>query len=333
MTPSPDDRPDDLVGRPSRRLIVLLALAVLLLTGVLYALFGTPDALRQAAVPATAPPAIPAHANPQIEAMVTRLAERLKAEPNDAEGWSMLGRSYLVMGKPAEAVQALRKRLALEPKDALAMADLADAVALQQGRRFDGEPEQLLKQAMQADARQPKVLELAGTLAFDRGDFKTAVLHWGTAADVLAAQDPNSRMVLNLRAGIEEAQRRGGLAPVAQASAGPQVSGRIELSPALKAQVKPEDTVMIFARVVDGPRMPIAALRREARELPLDFVLDDKAALNPGLKLSPSMLVIVGVRVSKSGQAGAQAGDLQGFSEPVPVGTKGLRIEINQRVP
>jgi cytochrome c-type biogenesis protein CcmH len=62
-------------------------------------------------------------------------------------------------------------------------------------------------------------------------------------------------------------------------------------------------------------------------------VLDDKAALNPGLKLSPSMLVVVGVRFSKSGQAGAQPGDLQGFSDPVPVGSKGLRIEINQRVP
>lgn len=326
--------PDELVGRPSRRLIVLLALAVLVLTGVLYTLFGTPAALRPVEAPAPPPPVVDAHANPQIEAMVARLAERLKAQPDDAEGWSMLGRSYLVMGKPAEAVQALRKRLALEPKDALAMADLADALALQQGRRFEGEPEQLLKQALLADARQPKVLELAGTLAFDRGDYKTAVARWGTAADVLAAQDPTSRAVLNLRAGIEEAQRRGGLAaPAVAATAGPQVSGRIELSAALKAQVRPEDTVMIFARVVDGPRMPIAALRREARELPLDFVLDDKAALNPGLKLSPSMLVIVGVRISKSGQAGAQPGDLQGFSDPVPVGTKGLRIQVNQRVP
>jgi cytochrome c-type biogenesis protein CcmH len=329
MTPTPDE----LVGRPSRRLIALLALAVLVLTGVLYALFGTPAALREAAAPAPAP-VVDAHANPQIEAMVARLAERMKTQPDDAEGWSMLGRSYLVMGKPAEAVEALRKRLALEPKDALAMADLADALALQQGRRFNGEPEQLLKQALQADARQPKVLELAGTLAFDRSDFKTAVAHWSSAAEVLAAQDPNSRAVLNLRAGIEEAQRRGGLAaPAVAATAGPQVSGRIERSPALQAQVRPEDTVMIFARVVDGPRMPIAALRREARELPLEFVLDDKAALNPGLKLSPSMLVVVGVRVSKSGQAGAQPGDLQGFSDPVPVGTKGLRIEINQRVP
>jgi len=183
------------------------------------------------------------------------------------------------------------------------------------------------------------VLELAGTLAFDRGDFKTAIAHWTLAADTLAATEPASRTVMNLRAGIEEAQRRGGVAPSQpaqpplQASAGPQVSGRIELSPALKGQAGPEDTILIFARVVDGPRMPVAVLRRQVKELPLDFVLDEKAAMNPGLKLSPSMLVTVGARISKSGQAAAQPGDLQGFSEPVPVGTKGLRIEINQRVP
>jgi cytochrome c-type biogenesis protein CcmH len=333
--------PDDLVGRPSRRLTVLLALAVVLLAGVLYATFGTPAALREAAAPtaASSPAVGEAHAAAQIEAMVARLAERMKSQPDDAEGWAMLGRSYLVLGRAADAVQSLRKRLALQPTDALAMADLADALALQQGRRFDGEPEQLLRQALQADPKQPKALELAGTLAFDRGDFKTAVAHWTVAADGLAAAEPQSRALANLRAGIEEAQRRGGLATTApaaqpvQGSAGAQVSGRVELSAALKARVQPEDTVLIFARLVDGPRMPVAVIRRQARELPLDFVLDDSTAMNPGLKLSPSMQVVVGVRVSRSGQAAAQAGDVQGFSQPVPVGTKGLRIELNQVVP
>jgi cytochrome c-type biogenesis protein CcmH len=328
--------PDDLVGRPSRRLTVLLALAVVLLAAVLYAIFGTPAALREAAAPtaASSPAVGEAHAAAQIEAMVARLAERMKTQPDDAEGWAMLGRSYLVLGRAADAVQSLRKRLALQPKDALAMADLADALALQQGRRFDGEPEQLLRQALQADPRQPKALELAGTLAFDRGDFKTAVAHWTLAADGLTAAEPQSRALANLRAGIEEAQRRGGLAatPV-QGSAGAQVSGRVELSAALKARVQPEDTVLIFARLVDGPRMPVAVIRRQARELPLDFVLDDSTAMNPGLKLSPSMQVVVGVRVSRSGQAAAQPGDVQGFSEAVPVGTRGLRIELNQVVP
>jgi cytochrome c-type biogenesis protein CcmH len=326
----------DITGRPSKRLIAGLVATVLLLTAALYALYGTPAALKEAAPAPAPPPVIDAHGNPQIEAMVARLAERLKAEPGDVEGWSMLGRSQLVLGKPAEAVESLRKRLALEPQSALAMADLADALALKQGRRFDGEPEQLLRRALQADPRQPKALELAGTMAFDRADFKAAVAHWTQAVDVLAAAEPNSRAVLNLRAGIEEAQRRGGLAapPAAvTASAGAQVGGRVEVAPALKAQVQPGDTVLIFARVVDGPRMPVAVLRKQASQLPLDFVLDESTAMNPGLKLSPSMQVVVGVRITRSGQAAAQPGDLQGFSAPVPVGTKGLRIEINSVVP
>jgi cytochrome c-type biogenesis protein CcmH len=335
-----DPKPGEITGRPSKRLLAGLAAAMLLLAAVLYALFGTPSALQQPAPAPSPPPVIDAHGNPQIEAMVAGLAERLKAEPGDVEGWSMLGRSYLVLGKPAEAVDALRKRLALEPKSALALADLADARALQQGRRFDGEPEQLLRQALQADPRQPKALELAGTMAFDRGEFKAAVSHWSLAAEVLQAAEPNSRTALNLHAGIEEAQRRGGLSPppaalaaTAGATAGARVSGRIELAPALAASVQPGDTVMVFARVVDGPRMPVAVLRKPAGAWPMSFTLDESTAMNPGLKLSPSMQVVVGVRIGKSGQAAAQPGDLQGFSEPVPVGTQGLRIEVNQRVP
>jgi cytochrome c-type biogenesis protein CcmH len=329
--------------RVSRRFTAGLVLAVLATAAAMYAWVGNPAAVNApAAATAAESPASAAEmaqAQAQFEAMVAKLAERMKTQPDDVEGWSMLGRSQMVLGRPGEAVVSLRKRLALEPKDALAMADLADAITLAQGRRFDGEPEQLLAQALQADPNQTKALELAGTMAFDRNDFKTAAAHWGRAADVLSAADPNSRGVRNLRAGIDEAQRRGGFtaappAPLAQAAtAGAQVSGRIELSPALKAQVQPDDTVLIFARVVDGPRMPVAALRRQAKELPLDFVLDEKAAMSPNLKLSPSMRVTVGVRITKSGQAMAQSGDLQGFSDAVPVGTKGLRIEVNQRVP
>lgn len=320
---------------PSKKLVMLLVLAVLATTAGLYLWVGNPQAIK--AAPAAPSPAVAdAHGNPQIEAMVARLAERLKAEPGDVEGWSMLGRSQLVLGRGDAAVQSLRKRLALEPKDATAMADLADAIAFAQGRRFDGEPEQLLRQALQADPRNTKVLELAGTMAFDRRDYKTAVVHWNSAVQLVASTDPNGPVAMNLRAGIEEAQRRGGLTPppLAQAAtAGAQVSGRIELAAALKSRVQPEDTVLIFARVVDGPRMPVAILKRQAKELPIEFVLDEKAAMNPSLKLSPSMRVTVGVRITRSGQAMAQPGDLQGFSQPVPVGSKDLRIEINQVVP
>ena len=127
-----------------------------------------------------------------------------------------------------------------------------------------------------------------------------------------------------------EAQRRGALAP--QSGVGAQVSGRIVLGRALQAKIKPDDTVFIFARLVDGPRMPVALLKRRAGELPLDFELDENTAMNPTLRLSASMLVVVGARISRSGQAAPQPGDLQGFSQPVPVGSRGLQIVISDTV-
>ena len=257
--------------------------------------------------------------------MVQRLKERLASKPDDAEGWAMLGRSQLVLNQPEQAVAAFRKRSALKPDDADALADLADALALTAGRRFDGEPEQLLARALKLEPRNPKALELSGTMAFDRAQYPQAAAAWQVALAVLGQQNPSA---VNLQAAIAEAQRRGAAAPAA-ATAGAQISGRVVIADALKSRVKPDDTVLIFARLLDGPRMPVAVLKRKASELPLDFQLDESSAMNPGLRLSPSMQVVVGARVSSSGQAMPQAGDLQGFADPVPVGTKDLAITIS----
>lgn len=113
---------------------------------------------------------------------------------------------------------------------------------------------------------------------------------------------------------------------------GAQLSGRVVLAPELASQVKPDDTVFIFARLLDGPRMPVAQLKRRAADLPLTFNLDAAAATNPTLRLSPSMQLVVSARVSRSGQAAPQAGDLWGASPPVPVGTAGLLIEIQRTI-
>jgi cytochrome c-type biogenesis protein CcmH len=118
-----------------------------------------------------------------------------------------------------------------------------------------------------------------------------------------------------------------------QASAAARLAGRIELAPALQARAQPSDTVFIIARIADGPRMPVALLRRKAAELPLSFVLDDKAVTTPTLNLSPSTPLTVTVRISRSGSETAEPGDLQGSAGPVLVGTQDLHIEVNQTVP
>ncbi|MBX3603704.1 MAG: tetratricopeptide repeat protein [Piscinibacter sp.] len=325
--------------RPSKKLIGTLCAFVVVLAGAGYAWFGTPQALT-GNVPQAEAGGAGGHLE-QIAAMIGKLEDRLKTQPDDAEGWSMLGRSYSVLGRYPEAVDAFRKVVALRAGDpptlAQALADQADATAMAAGRRLAGEPEQLIERALQADPKNLKALALAGTIAFDRQDFTRAARLW---QDAVSSAEPGSELARNLEGGIAEARARAGLpatgasgaaAPVAAAS----VSGRITLAAALRDRAAPEDTLFVFARAAGasaGPRPPLAILRKQVKDLPLTFTLDDSMAMNPALRLSSVRQVIVGARISKSGNAIAQPGDLQGLSAPVDVGTSGLAIEIAEPV-
>ena len=111
------------------------------------------------------------------------------------------------------------------------------------------------------------------------------------------------------------------------------VSGTVRLSPKLQALVEPDDMVFIFARPAEGSRMPLAIVRKQVKDLPVAFTLDDSTSMSPAARLSGAQRVIVGARISKSGQAMPQPGDLQGLSEPVKVGTTGLLLEISAQLP
>ena len=283
----------------------------------------------------------------QIAAMVGKLEERLKAQPGDAEGWSMLGRTYTALNRHPEALAAFRKVVALRPQDAQALADLADAIAVANGRSLEGEPEKLIQQAVKLDPDNVKALALAGTIAFNRDDFKTAIDYWQHAVD---RSEPGSDFAQQLQGAVAEARQRAGMPPGAAAVAaatpsqpaaatqgaaavaGAAITGRVTLSAALKDKVAPGDAVFIFARPASGSRMPLAILRKQAGELPLEFKLDDSLAMSPAARLSSAQQVIVGARISKSGNAMPQPGDLQGLSQPVAVGAQGLTIEIAETV-
>ena len=281
----------------------------------------------------------------QVEAMITQLSERMASRPDDLEGWTMLARAYNAVGKPAEAVAAFRKAVALSPKDAGLLADLADALGASQGRSLAGEPAQLIAQALALDPTHPTALWLAGTEAFNRQDHAGAAQIWER---ILARLTPDSPVAAQVRDSINEARKLAGLpalaAPAATAAASSnalaaptaatnaRVSGRVTLSAALAAQASPEDTVFVFARAAEGPRMPLAIVRKQVKDLPLTFSLDDSMAMAPEMRLSNFAQVVVGARISKKGDAIPQPGDLQGQSAPVAVGATGLAIEINQTV-
>lgn len=322
--------------RVSRKLLAGMGVFVLALAAAGYARFGTPSAWKGVPVAQTEEEAGHGNATGQIEAMVGKLEERLKAQPDDAEGWSMLGRSYSALGRYPESVTAFQRVVDMRPKDAQGYADLADAKAMAAGRKLAGEPASLIAKALELDPKNLKALALAGTIAFDNNDFSKAARLWEAA---IASAEPGSELARNLEGGVAEARSRAGLPPASApaanavaAATGASVSGEVQLAAALKGRASPEDTLFVFARAAEGSKMPLAIVRKQVKDLPLRFTLDDSTSMGPAARLSSAKQVIVGARISKSGNAAPAAGDLQGFSKPVAVGANGLKIEIAEEV-
>jgi cytochrome c-type biogenesis protein CcmH len=277
----------------------------------------------------------------KINAMLDKLVAHLKEKPDDADGWQLLARTYSAMGKQPQALDAFKSAEKLRPNDATLLADYAVALAIANNRELEGAPMQLVERALKADPKHPKSLALAGTAAFGRKDYKGAVKYWEALAKVEPADSPISEQI---RSSIVEARQLAGLPPApvmaadAASAAKPaaagaaQVSGTVTLADNLKSRVSPEDTVFIFARAMEGPRMPLAIIRKQVKDLPIQFTLDDSLAMSPAAKLSGATSVIVGARISKSGNAMPQSGDLQGLVSGVAVGTSGLKVEISSEV-
>jgi cytochrome c-type biogenesis protein CcmH len=272
----------------------------------------------------------------QIAAMTEKLAVKLQDKPQDAEGWAMLARSYSVLGRNPEAIKAYEKAVALRADDAVLLADFADALAIKNNRSLAGEPMKLVERALKIDPRNLKALSLAGTHAFEKKDYAGAVKFWDQVVQFGAA---DNSFVEQVQPSLAEARQLAGLPPAAKVaapakptadSAGQTVSGIVSLAPALSREAKPEDTVFIFARAAEGSRMPLAILRKQVKDLPIQFTLDDSMAMSPATKLSQAGRITVGARISKSGNAMPEPGDLAGQSSVVAVGSKGLSIEIRE---
>jgi len=334
-------------ARQSSALALVLCGFVCLIAVGGYAVVGTPRGLDPEAAMAAAAPVGNQHSvtAEQIEAMIEKLAARMKEQPGDADGWAMLGRSYAVLGRFEQATPAFKQAVMLRGDDAVLLADYADALAVLNGRNLEGEPARLVAQALKLDPNNLKALSLAGTEAFNRKDYAQALVHWEKLAQIASDKE----LVQQVQGGIDEARRlAAAAAPTAGAATAPMpaqtaapaaatagstsVSGTVTLAPALAGKAQPEDTLFVFARAAEGPRMPLAILRKQVRDLPLTFTLDDSMAMTPAARLSSVPRVVVGARISKAGDATPRPGDLQGFSAPVAPGATQLGIEIAELV-
>ncbi len=314
-------------GGRARASALVLAVAVPAAAVLLYGHLGE----RRGLDPVLAQPA--SQATPaDVETLVARLAERMKAEPSDPQGWLLLGRAYAGLQRFEEARDAFREAMQRSTPDADLLADYADVLAMTQGRTLAGEPEKLVQQALALQPDHLKALALAGSAAFERGDPKQALAHWTRAKRVAP---PDSPFATGLDPGIAEARAAAGLPPEpapagapAAAAAGAGLQVTVQVAPELAARLQPGDTLFVFARAAEGPRMPVAIARVPAQAGPVQLTLDDSSAMSPDLRLSAQSRVVVGARVSRSGNATPQPGDFEGETMPtVPQGRVDVLIQ------
>jgi len=286
--------------------------------------------------PAAATPVVQneQHQQQNIEKMVVQLKEKLAQDPGDAEGWFMLARTSVFLRRFDDAIGAFEKLLPLGgDKDPDILTAYADTLSMSAGSTIPPKARQAIQQALMLDPFHMHALWLAATANYNDQNFEQSLKYYERMMQVMPPDFPDREIIVN---NVNEV--RGMLGKPALASTTEQVSnisiqGTVNLSAALAQQASPNDTVFVFARAAKGPRMPLAIVQKKVRDLPFEFVLDDSLAMNPMMKLSSVPQVVVGARISKTGDAIAKAGDLQGIVGPIQVGgTAPVNIEINETV-
>lgn len=311
--------------KPPRMTMIAIGLAVPLMAGAFYLLLGNPASMS--------PIASHEADGKELERMVAVLAQKLEKEPNDPQGWAMLARSYKVMGRTVEAEKAFERAGPFIDGDAQMLASYADVVASNNGGTLVGKPTQLIQQALKADPNNAMALWLSGTADLETKNYRQALQTWDRLATMLPPGSEDAKM---LQGAIDDVRAKSGLAaatpapaPKVAAAGGGNVSGTVELDPALKGKAGPDDTVMVIARL-PGSRMPVAAVRLRAADLPVKFTLDDSQSMNQKSPISAAKEVELEARISKTGMAQPEPGDLLSAVQKVKVGTSGIALRVAQ---
>ncbi|OGS92077.1 MAG: c-type cytochrome biogenesis protein CcmI [Gallionellales bacterium GWA2_59_43] len=334
---------EKLAHNPARKLAVVLALLLPLFAVPFYFVVGNSKALLPQEELAVAD----GFGVIRSEAALQELEKKMERLPENPDGWLMLARSYVEMQRYPDAVRAYANLVKLVPNEPQLWTDYADATAMNNNQSLAGEPTKYLNKALELDPSNTSALALSGSAAMERGDYYAAAVHWQKLVDLLPPDYPDVQMIhegikqakqfLSMQKGgkqkLAQLEKMKGAAP-AQAAADPAlaISGRVSFGAGMAGMVSPTDTVFILARAANGPKMPLAVLRKQVKDLPLEFTLDDSMAMQPELKLSGFGEVVIVARVSKSGSPMGQPGDLEGSVQAVKPGSKNLSLVINRVV-
>lgn len=278
-------------------------------SGLLYLAVGTPAALDPAShqVPET------------LGEAIAQLESELERDPSQVEGWRLLGRAYLAEDRAGDAMDAYAKALQLAPNEPVLLTEAAELRARSAGdRRFDDEAVAMLERALQLDPSQQRARWFLGIARRQAGDAAGAAETW----EPLLAQ-VDAQTVPNLRIQIDQARAAAGLDPLPppEQARDAQAAVRVSISvdPGLALQMPPDASLFIIARQPGGPPMPVAVQKRPLEVFPIQATLTDADSLMPTATLSSLEQVELVARISASGDAIPQPGDLE--SEPVVVAT------------
>lgn len=274
-------------------------------TGLTYFAIGTPAALDSAQ----------RRAPETLADAISELEAELKRDPNQIEGWRLLGRAYIAEGNAGKAADALGRALKLSPDDPDLLAETAEMRALAAPQRqFDAEGVAMLRHAIEVQPMHQRARWFLGIAQRQAKQPAEAARTWEPLLAVVdaAAAEP-------LRAQIDAARKEAGLSPLPAPAASASTGGlkvRVAVAPALASRLPPNASLFVIARQPGGPPMPVAAEKRAARDFPLEVTLDDGDSPMPTLKLSQLERVEVLARISASGDATAQPGDLEAVAKP-----------------
>ncbi|MCY1407381.1 cytochrome c-type biogenesis protein CcmI [compost metagenome] len=308
---------EDRRSRLGRAAPLIAAVLLPVLGLALYMHWGASDKVELAREFATAP-----HS---MEEMTARLERAVKAQPDSAEGWYFLGRTYMTQERVEDAARAFEQAARLSNRQPEVLGQWAQALYFAGGKKMTDQVRSLADEALKGDPQEVTTLGLLGIAAFEDSDYAGAVKYWERLVAVLPADDPSRSA---LQGGIERARQRmadRGETPPASSQPAPAsgvtLTVRVDIADALKAQVKPDDSVFVFARAVSGPPMPLAVKRIKVADLPSEVALSDADAMMPQLKLSNFPQVQLVARISRSGNA--TAGEWIGRSQPLSTASAG----------
>ncbi|MDD1612304.1 MAG: c-type cytochrome biogenesis protein CcmI [Methylococcaceae bacterium] len=319
-----------------RWMVYVIALAVPLLAGSLYLSLGSFHAIEHGEELAQAAPEMPSSAD--IEKMVAGLAEKMKANPEDAEGWLMLGKSYKYLEQFPKAADAFANAYRLMGDKTDVMLLYAEMLALAADKNLAGKPSELIFKALKLEPENPNGLWLGGLAKVQQGDTQAAASLWRKLESLLPEGSEPRKEMQNIIAGLPdqaqaEASEPNKSQPPSASDLGPSITVEVSLEPELQQVVSPDSTVFIYAQALTGPKMPLAIVRKQVSDLPVKVTLDDTMAMMPAMKLSNFNKVKLLARISKSGQAVTQSGDLIGVAENANVsGSSDYKVIINQRI-